>query len=1146
MPVDLLAIALELIAGEGLEIIKDKAKRNEAILHILNQIPPLRPDAPLDERFDGVYAYTLVHYATGTGKPKPLLEFFRHPFIKDAFWKSFVNQDVSILDDETENFLEWNQIGKDILAMDFSPQREFAEFREQFILAAKLTRTVKEVLVDQILEGISGDIQDLPTEEDLTTQLSTVKDEIIGAIGAISKREKAVPFILPQLDISNFTGREDELKQLEKQIFQEGGSHTASIVAITGTGGMGKSALAVHFASKYESEQKYKDRFPDGVIGLRVNNGSVDTIAQRFASYAGVEIDAHKGLSAAEIMQSVFQHRQALLIFDNAEDAFVKDLRPGGDNCVVIVTTRDQGLLRSLDIPESAHIRLDRFSFEETKILLLSMVGFERINDEEMAIREIHELVGGLPLALRIVGGTLADQSFTPIASYITNLRNEKKRLAVLKDPGDSNLDIYATFAVSFNFLTPLQVELFASLGVCAPEGFSLKTIESISEQSIEDVQQCLGRLIKLSLLNKGNEINRFMLHPLLYIFAGDVARERKIYQQIEEQHTRYFTDFVAKHRDVSIQNFEALALEQDEIIFAIRRAIKNKVTNYDLFSGISNFLESQGYWAQALELLTSYLLILEENQEWSLLVENHLQRTQFLKHSGKVEDAKQALLDAEKVLQNIVDINQHQGLLAKILNSRGIILQREAKYEDAIKLLRKSLNIEQRLKNERGQAMVLNSLGGVLRDQGKFNEAVTAFEESYSIGEKLGDYRHLAKILNSLGGVFQNQGRFIESADALKRSYDLFDRLGDNRGKGFVLNSLGGVLQRQGKLDEAINFFEQSCEIAEKMGDKIGYGMRLTSLGGAFLRQDKLDEAVALFQDSIAIFERYNEERSQAMALNSLGVAYDRYFNKFEESYEAFQKSITIGEKLQDDFHLARVWTSLGNLFQHHKKFNEANDAFKKSIAIGEGMHDNRHLMYVWTALGNLLQLQHKFEESLGAFQKSMDIAEKFQDVVGLAITHFGMGKMHLKHRKYVDAKEHLCAAFEINEKLKNTARIQSTIPFLVKSLRALGEASKAKEYLNRAIAIIPDDEQFLKTKQELEEIIVKSGRIGKLRKNPTGQLYTFITPDDGSTNVYFNEKCVNSEFLVKLEENVAVMVEIEVTERGHRAKYVWLKEKS
>jgi predicted NACHT family NTPase len=172
MPIDLLAIALELIAGEGLEIIKDKAKRNEAILSILNQIPPLRPDAPLDERFDGVYAYTLVHYATGTGKPKTLLEFFRHPFIKDAFWKSFVNQDASILDEETENFLEWNRIGKDILAMDFSPQREFAEFREHFILAAKLTRTVKEVLVDQTLEGISRGIQELPTKTDLAIEIA--------------------------------------------------------------------------------------------------------------------------------------------------------------------------------------------------------------------------------------------------------------------------------------------------------------------------------------------------------------------------------------------------------------------------------------------------------------------------------------------------------------------------------------------------------------------------------------------------------------------------------------------------------------------------------------------------------------------------------------------------------------------------------------------------------------------------------------------------------------------------------------------------------------------------------------------------------------------------------------------------------------
>jgi hypothetical protein len=575
MPIDLIAAAFELIVGQGFELAKDKAKGSERTLKILDAIG-LKQDAPPANDFNGVYAYTLVVY--GIDKPKPILEFFRHQFIKDAFWESFGKRDSSILEEEAVNFLDWNEIGKEILAIDYDPKREFTEFRELFITSAKLTRTVQEVLVDHKLDDLSsklddhfeslsgimqreelapninlhiegdnlgniiiGDdnmiaefssiheavedvnvaIEELPTKDDLTSQLTSFKDEIIGAIGAINKREKVVPFILPQLDISNFTGRADELKQLEKQIFQEGGLRIAGIVGVTGTGGMGKSALAFHFA------HKYKDRFPDGVIGLRIDSGTVNAVAERFASHVGIKPETLKNYSAAEIMQSVFRERQALLIFDNAEEASVRELRPGGNRCAVIVTTRNQGLLKTLDIPMSGHVDLQRFDFEETKQLLSSLIGSDRVVKEEAAVKEIHRLVGGLPLAVRIVGGLLVDQEFITLSEFSKSLEDERLRLSKLRDPDDASLDVRASLALSLKHLTATQNELFALLGVCAKEGFALSTVYAITSQEKGDINVGLARLIRLSLLNKGNEIDRFIFHPLLHALASEIATEK-------------------------------------------------------------------------------------------------------------------------------------------------------------------------------------------------------------------------------------------------------------------------------------------------------------------------------------------------------------------------------------------------------------------------------------------------------------------------------------------------------------------------------------------------------------------------------------------------------------------------------------------
>jgi len=105
MPIEPIVIAAELIAGEGLEFVKDKAKRKEGVLRVLTKLG-FAIDSPPANDFDGVYAYTLVVY--GIDKPKPILEFFRHQFIKSAFRQSFVTRDSSYLEEESENFLDWS------------------------------------------------------------------------------------------------------------------------------------------------------------------------------------------------------------------------------------------------------------------------------------------------------------------------------------------------------------------------------------------------------------------------------------------------------------------------------------------------------------------------------------------------------------------------------------------------------------------------------------------------------------------------------------------------------------------------------------------------------------------------------------------------------------------------------------------------------------------------------------------------------------------------------------------------------------------------------------------------------------------------------------------------------------------------------
>ncbi|MGK7879673.1 MAG: NB-ARC domain-containing protein, partial [Crocosphaera sp.] len=193
------------------------------------------------------------------------------------------------------------------------------------------------------LRTIRGKIQALTAEEwEREFSLDTDSQKLA------TSSQKKIPFELPMEDIPTFTGRTEQLDQLKEILLTEEGDKICGIVGLTGCGGVGKSALACHFATIH------RDKFPDGVIGVRVDKKDTNTIAREFARKIGRKFDPDEPISPGEIMQQLFASKRILLIFDNATVGDIKELRPGGKLCGVIVTTRNQNLPFSLDVPEKA------------------------------------------------------------------------------------------------------------------------------------------------------------------------------------------------------------------------------------------------------------------------------------------------------------------------------------------------------------------------------------------------------------------------------------------------------------------------------------------------------------------------------------------------------------------------------------------------------------------------------------------------------------------------------------------------------------------------------------------------------------------------------------------------------------------------
>ncbi|MDF5714930.1 MAG: tetratricopeptide repeat protein [Rhizonema sp. NSF051] len=883
--------------------------------------------------------------------------------------------------------------------------------------------------------------------------------------------EHKIQFVLPQLelDVSTFTGRNEELQKLKELLLYNQETKLCSIAGLTGVGGVGKSALACHFATLHKAD------FPDGVIGLRVDGKDVDTIARKFASLCGAEIqpdtDEEEALDAATIMQQVFAHRRMLLIFDNADDDSIRQLFPGGNRCAVIVTTRDRSLAISLEIPKDGRINLYPLPEADALLLLEKHIGKERVAAEPEAARELIELVGYLSIAIKIIGSQLSLEEWRSLARHAKRL-TEERQLARIKFGNSEHLDLFACFSMSLKYLQPDEIDFFACLSVCAKNGFSLQTAIVTTACDEKGTEDHLSKLYRLSLINYSKVGgDRFVFHPLIYEFS--VAKAKlELQEEATARHAEYFIKLVK--RKINPVVAKEISAEFDEIILAAQWLQKQTTLKYqeqdkyEFAVCLQPFFEQYGYWEQAVHFMLRFEKLAESHGNWEKVVKFRIQQAKYLSLQGKWTSAEE-LLKPElitEILNKIDEESTRQHSEAKWLNTLGSsILMRQGKFDEAVKVFKHVVAIEEQLNNQEGLAMVLNSLGGSLRRQGKFNEAEEILNRSYAISEQLQDKPHTAMVLHNLGMVFLEQNLLDKAFHNIEHSYVIFKELGHQRSLLMTLSSLGGVLRKQGKLDEAIKAIQESAAIEEKLHDKRNLIIKLNLLGSLYQEQGRFNEAIQKYERAIAIAQEIDNKQQLAITLTQLGGLYKQQ-GRIDEAIQSCQRRITIDEEMDNKPSLAITLHQLGGLYQKQRRIEEAIQKYERASAIEQEIDNKQQLAITLTQLGGLYQEQGRFDEAIQKYECAITIAQEANNKQQLTITLNQLGGLYHKQRRFHKAIQKYERAILIAQEIDDKHSLTITLKQLSGLYQTQGQIDQAIQSLERIVTIAEgtDNKQQLK----------------------------------------------------------------------------------
>ncbi|MFE6738044.1 AfsR/SARP family transcriptional regulator [Streptomyces tubercidicus] len=350
-----------------------------------------------------------------------------------------------------------------------------------------------------------------------------------------------VPAQLPP-DTADFTGRAKAVAHLATALRGADGARAPVVATLSGLGGVGKTALALHVAHSVRA------RFPDGQLyadlqGTGRAPADSDAVLTHFLGALGVaESAVPEGLAQkAALYRSLLADRRILVLLDNARDgAQVRPLLPGVPGCAVLVTSRT----RTLALPGADQLDVEVMDEAEALELFGAVVGAERAAAEPEAARQLVAACGGLPLAVRIAAVRLASRPGRTTAGMVARL-SEERRLDELR-VGD--LSVEATFRAGYEALDPGPAHAFRALALGGMPTFCRAAAAALLDTTDDEAEAAVETLVDAGLLEAHGD-DRYRYHDLVALFARRLGEHHDSPEERAAAQRRFF-DHARRHGD--------------------------------------------------------------------------------------------------------------------------------------------------------------------------------------------------------------------------------------------------------------------------------------------------------------------------------------------------------------------------------------------------------------------------------------------------------------------------------------------------------------------------------------------------------------------------------------------------------------------
>ncbi len=740
-----------------------------------------------------------------------------------------------------------------------------------------------------------------------------------------------------------FVGRATELAALDDAMART--PHAVPVCVVTGTAGVGKTALAVHWA------YRRTDRFPAGCLYLDLRgHGPGEPLSPvralsclvRELSLSGAAPPGSAtpgsatpggGAVPAGLTELTARYRTLtagrplLLVLDNAASAEqVRPLLPGDPHTAVLVTSRND--LAGLVAREGARrVRLELLDDGAAAELLRALVG-TRVDDEPRGARTLAAYCAHLPLALRVAAELAASRPDDTLAGLAAELTDRRVRLDRLDAGGDPDTAVRAVFSWSYQQLTEPAARVFRLLGLHPGQDVDRYAVAALAGVDPTTAGRLLALLSGAHLLLPAGS-GRYGMHDLLRAYAAELALHRDDPRDRDAALTRLFDHYL--HRAV-VAARTRFPYERDTL--AVPPPVEASPDSPAVETGQPPVdpAAAQSWLDAELPNLIAVLAHTARHGPPRYVGPLATALHRHLLVGGRYSEAYQLHQHARAVAEETGDATA----LARALGDLGQVCHRLDRIDEALDLLAHALRLRDPDREPAAVVAILNMLGVVHSRRGEHQAALRYLRRALHLATTSGDQIGASRSTGNSGAVYATLGRYQTAIRCFRRALRLHERLGDRTGEIRALNYLGATYCRLGRYPEALAHLGRGLRVSREVAERVWECGALENLGVVNLRLGRRAEAGRQLHRALRMCCEFGDRAGEAGTLNRLGWWYRcsaRYVAALEHHRRALAISLEIGDRLVQ----AEVLNDLGMTLRAAGRPRSARAAHESALLVAD-----------------------------------------------------------------------------------------------------------------------------------------------------------------------------------------------------------------